>query len=60
MVYSEPMVMGGALLSTRLRNQGSGVPNSTTAETWPATADGIGPVMPSGRLNPAGTVSVVV
>ena len=37
------MVMGGALWSTRLRNQSSGVPNSTTAATCGAIAGGMGP-----------------
>jgi hypothetical protein len=52
-------VMGGALWSTKFRNQVSGVPNRTTAATCGAIAGGIGPVIPAGRANPAGTVSVV-
>ncbi len=52
--------MGGALWSTRFINQVSGVPNKTTAATCEAIAGDIGPVIPAGKANPAGTVSVVV
>src|ERR1700749_3829097 len=49
--------MGGASWSTRLRNQLSGVPNRTTAATCGAIAGDIGPVIPAGSANPAGTAS---
>src|SRR5882757_9699709 len=48
------MTMGGALWSTSFRNQVSGVPNRTTAETCDAMAAGSGPVMPAGGSYPAG------